>query len=322
MKKAILLIPLLVMLLFLNFPQIPVAHATGPIVRHHFSCNWVFFATSCSVTMLNVNTDTAFIGCTAADFLKVQPCTITSNGTGYTALGIMQSVSVSNANVLYSSGIAYFNMSGSGHTTITTSSSSFGGNTGGLVIVEMEQGGFSKLMTNSAGSACGQTSSVNAPVLVPTSSYYCITTALPFDWGCAIGTSSVNGSDGWVRYTGNGGGCEWNLGSPTDYSFGASSSFFALVGFGFGVAYVNSVVACTFTQIQCWYYPILFMGMYDALFFTQGILARVSTKGLIYLMLSGFTLGSIVALLMGILGIQLVILCMLSLVIWFWRFRS
>ena len=64
---------------------------------------------------------------------------------------------------------------------------------------------------------------------------------------------------------------------------------------------VYVVVACNFFQLQCWLYPLFFMGMYSAFFIGVGLGLEVSEKGFIYLIFSGLTMASIIEVQMGIM---------------------
>lgn len=117
-----------------------------------------------------------------------------------------------------------------------------------------------------------------------------------------------------------------NISSVTNFPFTASGAPVDYVDVGVVMGIQGTTTATTFipppqTSLQYWIFPIFFLGLYDAYFLTHAMIAKVSTKGLIYIMLTGFALGSVVGLLMGFLGIQLIILSVLSLFVWWWRFR-
>lgn len=118
---------------------------------------------------------------------------------------------------------------------------------------------------------------------------------------------------------------------PASYGFTASGGFVSdgwnILGASFGSSQTvttitqTTVVAPSSTSLNYWYFSILFLGLYDSFFLAEGALAKVSTKGMIYLLLSGFVLGTIIGLLMGFVAIQLVILSIVTLIVWFWRFH-
>ena len=61
------------------------------------------------------------------------------------------------------------------------------------------------------------------------------------------------------------------------------------------------VVACNFFQLQCWAYPLMFMGMYDGFFIAAALSFRFSEKGFLYFTLAGATLCSIIEISLGIM---------------------
>lgn len=68
------------------------------------------------------------------------------------------------------------------------------------------------------------------------------------------------------------------------------------------------VVACNFYQFQCWFYPLTFMGMYEAFFIGAALAFRFSEKGFLYFVLAGATFASLIEIPMGIMTPALPIL--------------
>lgn len=96
----------------------------------------------------------------------------------------------------------------------------------------------------------------------------------------------------------------------------------AVVGAVFGnPSTVFLVVACTFFQLQCWWYPTLFMGMYMAPFLAIGSKGRISTKGKTFLVLGGMVYGSLIEVIMGIMTILIPLLLIIVWVLYTFRFQ-
>lgn len=64
---------------------------------------------------------------------------------------------------------------------------------------------------------------------------------------------------------------------------------------------VVATQACTFFQLQCWWYPLMFMGMYSAFVWVPVAVRRGSEKAIIYSFLAGATLASWVEVLLGVM---------------------
>ena len=64
---------------------------------------------------------------------------------------------------------------------------------------------------------------------------------------------------------------------------------------------VTQVVACNFFQLQCWVYPIIWLGMFEGFFVAIAIGFDTSEKAFMYLILSGATVGSLIGVVMGIM---------------------
>jgi PKD repeat protein len=70
------------------------------------------------------------------------------------------------------------------------------------------------------------------------------------------------------------------------------------------VTSVTSLVytaACNFYQLQCWAYPLLFMGLYVSFFLGAAIAFSFTEKGLLYFVLAGATYASLIELSLGIM---------------------
>lgn len=66
---------------------------------------------------------------------------------------------------------------------------------------------------------------------------------------------------------------------------------------------VTVTIACTYTQLQCWWYPSLFMLLFSGFFLVVAGASRASPKTAMHLFLSGLTYGSFVAVIFGIMNI-------------------
>lgn len=83
---------------------------------------------------------------------------------------------------------------------------------------------------------------------------------------------------------------------------------------------VTTVIACSWFSWECWWYPLLFLLSYFGVFVMVGALAGASDRGMIYLALSGLTLGALAATLMGMLTVTMPLLLMILTVIYAVRF--
>lgn len=59
--------------------------------------------------------------------------------------------------------------------------------------------------------------------------------------------------------------------------------------------------ACTFFQLQCWWFPMMFMGMYSAFIWVPVAVRKGSEKAVIYSFLAGATIASWVEVLLGVM---------------------
>jgi hypothetical protein len=75
---------------------------------------------------------------------------------------------------------------------------------------------------------------------------------------------------------------------------------------------VTVIVPCTWYQEQCWVYPLFFMGLFSTFWIALAAAARVSTRGMTYVLMSSFTYGTIIEIMMGMIGSQLLVLIMVA----------
>lgn len=61
------------------------------------------------------------------------------------------------------------------------------------------------------------------------------------------------------------------------------------------------VVPCTFAELECWWYPLMWMGMVEGFFMGVAAAFRVTEKSFVYLLLAGATWASLVEIQMGIM---------------------
>ena len=86
---------------------------------------------------------------------------------------------------------------------------------------------------------------------------------------------------------------------------------------------VNEIViqACTFFQLQCWWYPMLFFGLYAGGICLVGIGGRISSRGFTYMALFGLTMASLIQVMMGLLSVMFPIILLSVSVIYAVRSR-
>lgn len=85
------------------------------------------------------------------------------------------------------------------------------------------------------------------------------------------------------------------------YSGTASPWLEVGAAFGSGAPTVNSVVACTFFQLECWWYPLMFFGMYEGFFLGVAMTFRMSEKAIFYTLFSGGTIATFIEIELGIM---------------------
>lgn len=82
------------------------------------------------------------------------------------------------------------------------------------------------------------------------------------------------------------------------------------------------IVPPSIYSLNYWLYPILFLGLYDGFFLGEGLVAKVSTKGLTYLLIGGFVIGSFLAIIMGMIDYELPIISLIGFFIYIFRIKS
>lgn len=81
------------------------------------------------------------------------------------------------------------------------------------------------------------------------------------------------------------------------------------------------VQACTWFQLQCWFYPFLFYMVFMVLVLVVGALGRVSARGMTYMMFVSLAFASGVEVMMGIMTIALPLILTIITTVYAWRFR-
>lgn len=103
-------------------------------------------------------------------------------------------------------------------------------------------------------------------------------------------------------------GTDAGVTSPSTFQSTDGSSTWALMAAAFSgpvqQVVATQVIACTAFQLQCWWYPMLFFGVYGGAFMMAGGAGKVSPKGLTFLMLSGLTFASLTMVLMDMINIM------------------
>jgi hypothetical protein len=82
------------------------------------------------------------------------------------------------------------------------------------------------------------------------------------------------------------------------------------------------VKACTWYQLECWLYPLFFYGIYAVVPLTVGFLAKASPRAMAYLMMSVLTYASMIAVILGMLSSQLLIVNLLIDVVYALKFSG
>lgn len=97
--------------------------------------------------------------------------------------------------------------------------------------------------------------------------------------------------------------------NPTNFPASCSGNtnwLEAAVLIGIQVTSTTTVVAaCTWYQLQCWWYPMLYFGVYGGVFMFTGGAGKVSPRGLTYLLLSGLTFAGLAMVLMDMISIMI-----------------
>jgi hypothetical protein len=82
--------------------------------------------------------------------------------------------------------------------------------------------------------------------------------------------------------------------NQTGYTFSGAA-------FGPVVVTATYTAKCNFFQLQCWAYPMMFMGMYEAFFIGAALAFGFSEKGFLYFILAGATYASLIEISLGIM---------------------
>lgn len=100
----------------------------------------------------------------------------------------------------------------------------------------------------------------------------------------------------------------------TNYPFhcASCSNGYDTIGIVLGPAIVVTVItACTLFELQCWWYPLLFIGLYAGFILLVSTWLQASPRGKAHLFLSAVTMGSLVAVIFGIMSIAFPLLMLL-----------
>jgi hypothetical protein len=112
--------------------------------------------------------------------------------------------------------------------------------------------------------------------------------------------------------------------NPTNFPFTCSNSMSTIIVVGavFGaVPAVSTVVACTFTQIQCWWYPMFFYGVFAVPFLIIGKAGGVNGREFTYLLLAGLTFCSMIQVQMNMTNIMMPMILSLASIVYAVRSR-
>jgi hypothetical protein len=112
--------------------------------------------------------------------------------------------------------------------------------------------------------------------------------------------------------------------SPTFFSWFCSTTENIIIDVGavFGsIPPVTKVVACTFTQIQCWWYPMFFYGVFAVPFLIIGKAGGANGREFTYLLLAGLTFCSMIQVQMNMTNIMMPMILSLGGIIYAVRSR-
>jgi hypothetical protein len=85
---------------------------------------------------------------------------------------------------------------------------------------------------------------------------------------------------------------------------------------------VTATVPCTFNQLQCWWYPMLFMLAFSGVFLMVAGVSKTPPKQAMFLFLCGLSFGSVVAVIFGLLTIIVPLALLVLNVLYVVRFRG
>jgi hypothetical protein len=111
------------------------------------------------------------------------------------------------------------------------------------------------------------------------------------------GFKSITGPDGGLAIYNDTGA----VSTPTEFPMNTDAQFVIVGLSGAPTVIVTQVVPCNFFQLQCWLYPLFYLGMFEAFFIGVASAFRVSDKAFLYLVLSGATFASLIEIQMGIM---------------------
>ena len=191
-----------------------------------------------------------------------------------------------------------------------------------LVTFNQTTAGTNMQLVDVAGLPAG--SIIGTAIGTGTSSTFNAATSVPVATGNFADASIYNACDSSSSfapgsgYTSNGGhasfngDAEWGIpgsppSSPTNFIAGCGvSTFFLEAGVVFGTAPppVIVVIPCTAFQLQCWWYPFFFFGVYMILIVGMAVKAKVPKPDLLGLTLEAFSLASLLAVMLGIINIM------------------
>jgi hypothetical protein len=97
--------------------------------------------------------------------------------------------------------------------------------------------------------------------------------------------------------------------SPTVFPAGCGNSQFYLeAGAVFGAIPAGTtvivVIPCTAFQLQCWWYPFFFFGVYMVMILGMAYMAEVPNKDILGLLLESFSIASLLGVMLGIINIM------------------
>lgn len=163
-------------------------------------------------------------------------------------------------------------------------------------------------------SSCGGSPIANVPSMTFDSSKPFFILTGVFD-DCSLGGSGVACTAGSSAFTigeyptNPESASEWSVTatSPTTAPMHVASAWYDVaVVFGpLSFATETAVTKCLYTQIQCWWYPMLFYGVFAGSFLVVGRAGSADPRGLTYLLLAALTFCSLIQVQMNMTNIML-----------------
>lgn len=164
-------------------------------------------------------------------------------------------------------------------------------------------------------SSCGTGNTAVPPITFNTGAAYFALAGIFNDCtGPGLAGSGCLATTGYTQscYPTNPEGCaEWSVtvASPATFPFGNAYGqpwYETAVVFGpLAFATETAITKCLFTQIQCWWYPLLFYGVFGGAFMVVGRAGSVDPRGLTYLLLAALTFCSLIQVQMNMTNIML-----------------